>query len=143
MRISIDGQPAVPYGPQLHTVDLAPGSTHTFAVEPTTGTYRSHTFRVRIPSGQGRWELALPLELADAALFVNANVPGQVRVDEQSGSTGELLSITMREPSAYLRVKVTAPGHAEYNELVMLRAGQSQTLRVHLEPERSPTARTP
>ncbi len=142
VRIAIDGDPPKPWGPGgLEFVELEAGS-HTF--EFTGDCCVSARRRVRIPRGEGVFELRQRLLFKPAGLLVRCpNCPPEARVEVRArgsapsvrGRVGRLIQVPLSEPRELRQYRVTAPGYAPYNGTVNLRTTEPTEAEVTLQPE--------
>ncbi len=144
VQVAIDGAPPVPWGPGgVEVVELEAGS-HSF--EFTGDCCVTTRRRVRIPRGEGIFELRQHLLFKPAGLLVTcSNCPpeAQVRVRARgaapsvSGRVDRLIQVPLSEPRELRQYRVTAPGYAPYNGTVNLRTTEPTEAWVTLEPERA------
>jgi serine/threonine-protein kinase len=138
VTISIDGNPARPFGPSWNRVELDPGP-HLFRVE-ATGEARTccEPLEVRrtVPAGSEPFAIRLELEFRPARFGVLSNIPANLIVDggRAAGRTNSVVQVPLGQARRRVTYTVTAPGHHPYNSEVWLRAGEIENVRVALRP---------
>ncbi len=136
VRISVDGQPARPFGPSFRQVDLRPGP-HTFRFEGDC--CKPVEIRRRVAPGPGREVLQVRLPFKDAALMVRSPQPGavEVAVGERTVRGRANTVLTIPSPPEYrpvARVVVVTDGGERYSASTRLTAGRLTHLRVGPTP---------
>ena len=140
VRIGIDGAPPQPFGPGgIREVALTPGP-HDFVFDTDLACCEDVRVTLRVPPGSEPFTLSHSLPFRDATVVVEAGgVAATVRVaagagDAATGPAGRALLVPMGRERESREITVTAPGYQDYNNRVLLRAGEPSTVRVELSP---------
>jgi hypothetical protein len=140
VSISVDGQPARPFGPAFRMVELASGP-HSFRFIGAHDCCEERLLELEVPPGPGETVVAAKLPFRPARVYVVSDVPADVQIDDGAavGRTRSLINVPVER--AYIerrRISVTAPGHEAYTGSIQLRAGQVTQLDVALKPSEAP-----
>jgi serine/threonine-protein kinase len=139
VTISVDGAPAVAFGPSFRMVELPPGK-HSFHFVGAHGCCTDQTVDMEIPGGPGVTVIRAKLAFREARLYVVSDVPADIEVDDgfAKGRTRSLVNVPVeRNQVENRRISVTAPGYEPYTGTVQLRAGKVTQLTVDLLPSGS------
>lgn len=139
VTISVDGAPAVAFGPSFRMVEL-PAGKHSFHFVGGHGCCTDETVNLDVPPGPGTTVVRAKLAFREARLYVVSDVPADVSVDEglAKGRTRSLVNVPVERNLVENRtISVTAPGHEPYTGTVQLRAGKVTQLTVDLLPSGS------
>ncbi len=139
VSIGIDGQTPRAFGPSFHEADLDPG-VHRFKFVGARDCCIDEEVSVKIPAGEGPFELTQRLKFRPAGLYVVTNTPANVSVDggKISGRSRSLIQIPdLNEQVETHHIRVSAVGHHDHVQDVRLQAGQVVTVQVAMKGQDS------
>ena len=141
VSIAVDDGPPTPFGPAFHEVELEPGR-HRFRIFGAADCCLDTDFSLTVPPGREPFVLARTLEFRPARLYVEANVPADVVVDDGAvrGRSRSIISVPLgRSVEETHRITVTAPGHQPFTTTVRLKANVVATVEADLAAIQSST----
>jgi hypothetical protein len=139
VSIGVDGAAPLAFGPSFHEVTLEPG-THRFKFVGAHDCCIDEEISVKIPPGEGPFELGQRLKFRPAGLYVVTNTPANVSIDDGkiSGRSRSLIQVPdLSELVETHHIRVSAVGHHDHVQDVRLQAGQVVTVEVAMKTQDS------
>ncbi len=136
VSIGINGGEPRPFGPSFRDTELVPG-THRFKFVGAHECCIDEEITVKIPPGEGSFEVELRLKFKPAGLYVVTNVPANVSVDDGrvSGRNHNIIQVDGMDNLTELHnitVSADGNGHTKHTQAVRLRAGQVVEVPIEL-----------
>jgi eukaryotic-like serine/threonine-protein kinase len=139
VSIGVDGDAPRAFGPSFHELELEPGM-HRFKFVGAHDCCIDEEVSLKVPAGEGTFEVARRLKLRPAGLYVVTNTPANVSIDEGkiSGRSRSLIQVPdLSELVETHHIRVTASGHHDHVQDVRLTAGQVVTVEVSMKDQDS------
>lgn len=135
VSIGVNGGDPRPFGPSFHDIELVPG-THRFKFVGAHDCCIDEEITLEVPPGIEDFTISKKLKFRPAGLYVVTETPANVTVDggRVSGRSRSVIEVAdMDDLTEMHRIRVSAEGHADFEQAVKLRAGQVVTVEVSLD----------
>ena len=133
VKIALDDGPARDYGPDTRIVKIGPGPHRIRLSSPFC-----YPRTIRIDENRQSGPLKVKLKWRPAFLVVKSNVPADIQAGSIIGVSSSRIRIpipqTSMDGTTKVLVKVSASGYHTVRRKVELRAGQTRTVTIRLDP---------